>query len=87
MHEVAIVEILQRVMNLLDPPPGPEPPKREMGFHVKESDEVGTNGRARNGEHWHDRTTRPSPIFRFRGEDRRPRGCESEEQIQMGRWR
>lgn len=33
VHEVAIVEILQRVMNLLDPPPRPDLPKREMGFH------------------------------------------------------
>jgi hypothetical protein len=41
VHEVAIVEILQRVMNLLDPPPGPELPKREMGFHAKDGDSNG----------------------------------------------
>lgn len=34
-HEVAIVDVLQRIMALLDPPPPPpEPPKREMGFHA-----------------------------------------------------
>lgn len=34
-HESAIVEVLQRIMALLDPPPPPpEPPKREMGFHA-----------------------------------------------------
>ncbi len=32
-HETAIVEVLQRVMLLLDPPPGPEIPAKEMGFH------------------------------------------------------
>ncbi len=34
-HESAIVEVLQRIMALLDPPPPPpEPPRREMGFHT-----------------------------------------------------
>ena len=33
-HEVAIVEVLRRVMDMLDPPPSPEPPRREIGFHV-----------------------------------------------------
>jgi hypothetical protein len=28
------VEELQRVMLLLDPPPGPEIPDKEMGFHT-----------------------------------------------------
>lgn len=40
VHEVAIVEILQRVIDILNPPP--EPPaakKREIGFHVKHSKE------------------------------------------------
>ncbi|MGH7947154.1 MAG: ORF6N domain-containing protein [Opitutaceae bacterium] len=33
-HESAIVDVLQRIMALLDPPaPPPEPPRREMGFH------------------------------------------------------
>jgi hypothetical protein len=38
VHEVAIVEILHRVMDILDPPPEPEPKRREVGFHVKEGD-------------------------------------------------
>jgi hypothetical protein len=33
-HEVAIVEVLRRVMDILDPPPLPEPPRRQIGFHV-----------------------------------------------------
>ncbi len=37
-HESAIVEVLQRLMNILDPPPQPperETPKRRIGFHVE----------------------------------------------------
>ena len=37
-HEVAIIEVLRRVMDILDPPPPPpepEPPKRRLGFHVE----------------------------------------------------
>jgi hypothetical protein len=34
-HETAIVDVLQRIMALLDPPPPPpEPRKREIGFHA-----------------------------------------------------
>ena len=34
-HEVAIIEVLRRMMDILDPPPPPpEPPRREIGFHV-----------------------------------------------------
>jgi len=33
-HEVAIVEVLRRVMDILDPPALPELPRREIGFHV-----------------------------------------------------
>ena len=36
VHEVAIVGILQRVMNLIDPPDFPAPPRRQIGFKVKE---------------------------------------------------
>ena len=39
-HEAAIVEVLKRVMQILDPPPPPPeppaPPPPEIGFHVKE---------------------------------------------------
>ncbi len=37
-HESAIVDVLQRLMQILDPPPlppEPEPPKRRIGFHVE----------------------------------------------------
>jgi len=37
IHEAAIVDVLQRIMKVLDPPPLPlEPPPAEIGFHVKE---------------------------------------------------
>jgi hypothetical protein len=37
VHEAAIVTILQRVMDIIDPPALPEPPKKDIGFQVKES--------------------------------------------------
>jgi hypothetical protein len=36
-HEAAIVSILQRPMDIIDPPALPEPPKKEIWFHVKEA--------------------------------------------------
>ena len=36
VHESAIVDILRRVMNIFDPPESPEPPKKEIGFRVRE---------------------------------------------------
>jgi hypothetical protein len=37
IHEAAIVDVLQRIMKILDPPPPPpEPPPPEIGFHVRE---------------------------------------------------
>jgi hypothetical protein len=37
VHEAAIVDVLQRIMRLLDPPPlPPQPPPPEIGFHIKE---------------------------------------------------
>jgi leucyl aminopeptidase len=37
IHEAAIVDVLQRIMRILDPPPStPGPPAPEIGFHVKE---------------------------------------------------
>ena len=47
VHEIAIVEVLQRIMAILDPTPQPEPPKRELGFHVKEPGESGTKGKTK----------------------------------------
>lgn len=39
-HESAIVEVLQKLMTLLDPPPPPEPdtPKRRIGFNADKDD-------------------------------------------------
>lgn len=34
VHETAIVDVLQRIMLLLEPPAGPEIPAKEMGFHA-----------------------------------------------------
>jgi hypothetical protein len=37
IHEAAIVDVPQRIMKILDPPPSPpEPPAPEIGFHVRE---------------------------------------------------
>lgn len=33
-HETAIFNVLQRIMQLLDPPPAPQAPDKEMGFHT-----------------------------------------------------
>jgi hypothetical protein len=38
LHETAIVEVLQRVMDILDPPPKPEPKRRRIGFHADEEE-------------------------------------------------
>ncbi len=46
IHETAIVEVLQRVMAILDPPPPPpDPPRREIGFHVKPDDAAKSKAR------------------------------------------
>ena len=37
VHEAAIVTILQRVMDIIDPPALPAPPKKEIGFQVREA--------------------------------------------------
>ena len=39
LHETAIVEVLQRVMDILDPPPQPEPKRRQIGFHAADDKE------------------------------------------------
>jgi ORF6N domain len=33
-HEIAITDVLQHIMRLLDPPAGPEIPDKELGFHT-----------------------------------------------------
>jgi hypothetical protein len=35
VHEAAIVTILQRVMDIIDPPVQPESPRKQIGFHTK----------------------------------------------------
>ncbi len=45
-HEAAIIEVLRRVMDILDPPPPPpEPPRREIGFHVGMAEQKAKAGR------------------------------------------
>jgi hypothetical protein len=40
-HESAISEFMRRIMFLLDPPPAPDVPEKEMGFHtnIRQSDQ------------------------------------------------
>ena len=47
-HEIAIVDVLRRVMEILDPPPPPpepETPKRQIGFHVEPEEKSGTKAK------------------------------------------
>ena len=41
-HEIAIVEVLRRLMDILDPPPLPESTRRQIGFHVEPEEETKT---------------------------------------------
>ncbi len=36
VHDAIIVDILRRVMDIIDSPPQPEPKRRQIGFHVGE---------------------------------------------------
>jgi hypothetical protein len=36
LHEQAILHLLRQMQDLLNPPNGPEPPKKEIGFQVRE---------------------------------------------------
>jgi len=36
VHEAAIVDVLRRIMRLLDPPAGPEPKRRRIGFNTED---------------------------------------------------
>ncbi len=49
-HEAAIVEVLPRLLRLLDPPSQPEPPRRPIGFHVLPDDAVGSAKSRRCGK-------------------------------------
>ena len=35
VHEAAIVQVLREVMQILNPPEAPEPPRRRIGFHAR----------------------------------------------------
>jgi hypothetical protein len=49
VHESVIVDVLRRVMEILDPPPlPPEPPKRGIGFHVEPEDKPGSKAKKRH---------------------------------------
>ena len=46
VHESVIVDVLRRVMEILDPPPlPPEPPRRRIGFHVEPDDKPGSKAK------------------------------------------
>jgi hypothetical protein len=46
VHESVIVDVLRRVMEILDPPPlPPEPPKRRIGFHIEPEDKPGSKAK------------------------------------------
>ena len=48
VHESVIVDVLRRVMAILDPPPPPPaPPRRQIGFHVEPEEKLKTK-RKRN---------------------------------------
>jgi hypothetical protein len=36
LHEGVISDIIQQIMALLNPPSEPEPPQKQIGFHVRE---------------------------------------------------
>ena len=48
VHEAAIVTILQRIMDIIDPPALPVLPQKDIGFHVKESRRRYVASRRRN---------------------------------------
>jgi len=48
VHESAIVEVLQRIMDILNPPP--DPPKPQIGFHTRPDDKQSGLARGRSRE-------------------------------------
>ncbi len=49
VHESVIVDVLRRVMEILDPPPlPPEPPKRRIGFNVEPDDKPGSKAKKKS---------------------------------------
>ena len=46
VHESVIVDVLRRVMEILDLPPlPPEPPRRRIGFNVETEDKPGSKAK------------------------------------------
>ena len=46
VHESVIVDVLRRVMEILDPPPPPpDPPRRRIGFNVEPEDKPGSKAK------------------------------------------
>src|SRR5687767_6731924 len=58
IHEAAIVDVLQRIMRRIDPPAEPEPPQKEIGFHVKED---GVPYRVRTRRRYREPQNQPRP--------------------------
>jgi hypothetical protein len=49
VHETVIVDVLRRVMEILDPPPPPpEPPKRRIGFQVEPEAKPGSKAKKKS---------------------------------------
>jgi hypothetical protein len=49
VHETVIVDVLRRVMEILDPPPPPPaPPKRRIGFQVEPEDKLGSKAKKKS---------------------------------------
>ena len=52
VHESVIVDVLRRVMEILDPPPlPPEPPRRRIGFHVEPENKPGSKAKKKSVTH------------------------------------
>ncbi len=46
VHESVIVDVLRRIMEILDPPPlPPEPPRRRIGFHVEPEEKAASKAK------------------------------------------
>lgn len=45
LHERVISDIIQQIMSLLSPPAEPEPPRKQIGFHIRERSATYRHGR------------------------------------------